>query len=416
MMACDGKKCNSCKSNEKGKRREKGNFINKWIPRIALIILFIAVILTYFKHGTDYSIELEQVLPEAETFHEIASNPLTFEGLKNDEKIGYAVVDQANAYGGPLTMVVGISLDGTVIGTAIADHNDTPTFIQIIHNKDYMKQFLNKKVDEPFSIEEDIQHVSGATFSSDGIAEAIAKGSHAVAEEQFGMTINKEDTKIQFGMKEIALLLILTLVIVGIKFRIKSMRWITMIGSLILLGFVFGSLVSLGNIASIFMGHFPPLKENIFWYLFFIGIPLLILILGKNIYCYWICPFGTIQELAAKIGGGKFRSKNKWINQHARKIKYILAYVALMIALITGSAGIASYEPFSTLFSMQGVGIQWFILPVVLFTSFFIFRFWCNFFCPISVANELILKLRRVVKRGGKSWKRRNDQKEKSSL
>jgi len=104
-----------------------------------------------------------------------------------------------------------------------------------------------------------------------------------------------------------------------------------------------------------------------------------------------------LQEITAKVGGGKFKCCNKAIEAKAAKLRYILIYVALIGAFLTKSPSFAGYEPFATLFGRQGFGIQWLILPVVIFSSFFISRFWCRFFCPGLIINEIILRPRKYI-------------------
>jgi polyferredoxin len=161
------------------------------------------------------------------------------------------------------------------------------------------------------------------------------------------------------------------------------------------------------------MGFFPSIRENLVWYLLLIGIPVITFAFGKNIYCFWLCPFGAVQELTAKLGGGKYKCRNKKMESKAKKIKYILFYIALLGAFLMRSPGFAGFEPFSALFSQQGTGIQWLILPLVLFTSLFIYRFWCRYFCPVWVANEVIWKLSRYIKKGVNEWKKKNKALEK---
>lgn len=359
---------------------------------------------------------MKSALPLAQSFQKMASTPLIFAGMAaqgNGQlvKVGYVVIDQAAGYGGPITVATGIDLTGKIVGAVIANHKDTPTFIQMITNHHYLDQFHGKNISDPLRLQRDIDGVSGATFSSRGIARAISQGSHGVARSQFGMVVPEEKASFQFGLKEAAVSSLLLLMLIGIKFRLMKLRGVTLLGGLIIIGFAFNTPISLANIAGVLMGYFPPLRENLVWYLLLMGIPLITFVLGRNVYCYWLCPFGAMQELTTKIGVGSLKCDDWRIEASARKIKYGLAYVALLGAFITRAPGLAGYEPFATLFALQGFGVQWFILPVVLFTSLVIPRFWCRYFCPVGVANELIWKLGRRLKdwqKGGGSWQKKN--------
>jgi len=49
------------------------------------------------------------------------------------------------------------------------------------------------------------------------------------------------------------------------------------------------------------------------------------------------------------------------------------------------------------MFSLNGVGIQWFILPVALIGSFFMSTFWCRFFCPCGHALTKLVQFRKKL-------------------
>lgn len=387
------------------------NYLTKIINFLAISTLVIALGSSWISGKDDLMPFVKKVLPEAQSLKIISTYPLVYEGVSRtqsykEEKIGYVVIDQANAYGGPIKIATGIDLKGHIIGAVIVSHNDTPSFIQIIMEHKYLDQFIGKSITEPLSITKDIDQVSGATYSSRGIAKAISQGSHAVATNQFSLDVPNEIVPFKFGPKESIILALVILMMIGVFLKIKRLRWVILIGSLIFIGFQYNTPISLANIASLFMGNFPAIRENLVWYVFLIGIPIITFIAGKNVYCYWLCPFGALQEITAKAGGGKLKC-NRTIELRAKKIRYILVYLALLGAFLTKSPGSASYEPFAILFGLQGFGVQWLILPVVLFTSLFISRFWCRFFCPGMVINEVILLLRKSVMRLGKRLRTR---------
>ncbi len=393
------------------------NNYNKFLTAAAVISLIIVLVVGYLIPADDMHQKIIKALPQAENFAKVETSPLIFKGTveKNRiiEKVGYVVVDEAAAYGGPIQIITGIDMKGNIVEVLISEHKDTPSFIRRVLDHKYLEQFPGKSVTDSISLNEDIDGVSGATFSSRGIAKAVSHGSHAVAESQFNFNINEKAEEFKFGFKEGIIAFLIILMIIGVKFKLKKLRWVTLLGGLIFIGFKYSTPISLGNIASVFMGFFPSIRENLVWYMLLIGIPVITFAFGKNIYCFWLCPFGAVQELTAKLGSGKYKCCNKKIESKAKKIKYILVYIALLGAFLLRSPGFAGFEPFSALFSQQGTGIQWLILPLVLFTSLFIYRFWCRYFCPVWVANEVIWKLSRYIKKEVNEWKKKNKALEK---
>lgn len=380
------------------------NLAKKIIVFAATAFLIISLVISWTSTDKDIDPYLSKVLPEAQSFQKIASSPAIYEGQKiyqdgKKEEIGCVVIDQSPGYGGQIKVVTGINLQGKIIGTAIADNKDTPSFISRILDLKFLDKFIGKDISDPLAIGKDIDSVSGATFSSRGITKAISLGSHAVARSQFGKEVNDETEPFKFGQKEIEVISLVILMMIGIKFKLKKMRWVTLICSLILIGFVYNTPISLANIAALLTGNLPSIRTNFIWYVLLVGIPVITLVAGKNVYCFWMCPFGALQEITAKIGGGKLQCCNKSINSWISKIRYILIYTALIGAVLTNSPSSAGYEPFATLFGLQGFGIQWLILPVVFFSSFFINRFWCRFFCPGFILNKLLLSIKSHVKK-----------------
>lgn len=95
-----------------------------------------------------------------------------FEGYRDDEVIGYAVQMLPRGYGGPVTMVVGIGLDGNTTGISIVSHGETPGLGSLIEDPEWQKQFKGKTKSDQLEVKKDIDSISGATIS----AKAVAKG------------------------------------------------------------------------------------------------------------------------------------------------------------------------------------------------------------------------------------------------
>ena len=166
-----------------------------------------------------------------------------------------------------------------------------------------------------------------------------------------------------------------------------------MTSAFILLGFHLNSSLSIAHFASILLGYFPSLTENTFWWILITGAILTAFLMRKNLYCYGICPFGNFQEFNYKVIGVNI-TLSKPVFKYMKNLVYVITWLALVIILLTKNPALGSYEPFPTLFSFQGLEIQWFILPAVVIGSFVLNRFFCRFFCPVGVILNLIIKFR----------------------
>lgn len=119
------------------------------------------------------------------------------------------------------------------------------------------------------------------------------------------------------------------------------------------------------------------------------------LIWGRGIFCGWICPFGTIQDMIYK-----FKSLFKFItfevpnNLHNKLIytKYIILSAIVISAIYTsGNNLLLEFEPFKTIienkFNTSTILILWSL--VLLSFVFFIERGFCRYLCPTGAALSL---------------------------
>lgn len=136
------------------------------------------------------------VLPEVETNEDfterediaariredVRSVDKIFEGFKNGELVGYAVQMLPRGYGGPITLMVGLSLEGVVTDISIVDHKETPGLGSYIENPAWSGQFRGKTAGDQLKVNKDIDSVSGATISSKAVTRGVkeALGAHAL--------------------------------------------------------------------------------------------------------------------------------------------------------------------------------------------------------------------------------------------
>ncbi|MBW1750988.1 MAG: hypothetical protein JRJ37_09885, partial [Deltaproteobacteria bacterium] len=122
---------------------------------------------------------------------------------------------------------------------------------------------------------------------------------------------------------------------------------------------------------------------------------------GKNVYCYRICPFFGVEFFLSKISGMRM-TPTPTFARNAKLVANSLLWAALMIIFLSRHPALGSYEPFAMMFSLEGIGIQWYILPLALIGSFFMSSFWCRFFCPAGNMLSHLVKFRRFIVKGQK--------------
>jgi len=306
---------------------------------------------------------------------------------------GYYVINSANGWGGPLLTATHIDPAGFIQDIMVLSHKETPSFFYKLQKKDFFLQFTGKNVSAPLLPKTDVDIISQATVSSRAFTQAIREGSHAIGKKIFNMKITEKQTEFIFGLNEILLIALIGMLAVAMFRKLKILRFIGMLGFFIFLGFYLNSSLSIAHIAALMLGYFPPFRTQLLWWILVAAVLLFALIWKKNIYCYGMCPFGNLQEFNAKISGINLAIAPKVI-KFLKPIPYVLTWAALMIIFLYSTPVLGAYEPFSTLFGLQGIEIQWLILPMVILGSFVIARFFCRYFCPLGIIMKIVIKMR----------------------
>lgn len=329
--------------------------------------------------------------------------PVVF-GIEGEQAEAGKVVVMAKGagYGGPL--IVGVKARRTGDGGKLSEivllsHKETPAFMQKLLHRSFFKKFAGKGVTDNFIVGDDIDAVSGATVSSQGFTAAIREAVHLGAENHLKLERTWAEPGWNFGSNELILILLFVLAYVGVYRKDKWGRYVrrmVMVGTLLFVGFYANASVNLGNLASIAMGYIPSLKQHPLWWIMMIGTIGSVVVVGRNIYCHQICPFKVIQDLLQKVSGTKLRIRPE-IQRKSRLLIYSLSWAALMLIFLSVHPALGSYEPFAMMFSLDGLGIQWYILPAALIGAFFVPSFWCRLFCPVGLFLNQIVRARRAI-------------------
>ena len=112
----------------------------------------------------------QSVLSEASTLSEITEEGyLGFIGYDEEENVvGYVFVHSAKGYGGDVTAIVGVDMNGCIAGVVLKAPDETPGLGANVAKESYTSQFIGK------SDASGVDAVSGATYSSKA-AEAAVK-------------------------------------------------------------------------------------------------------------------------------------------------------------------------------------------------------------------------------------------------
>jgi hypothetical protein len=286
--------------------------------------------------------------------------------------------------------------DGKVHEVIPIDHKETPAFAKKIEDAKYRTQFIGKSVADDFIVGVDINAVSGATVTTMAAAEAVRKGAHLAAIEKFKMEPKWKKAPWKFGLDEILILVIFALAFIPAVYQKKPWKYIYLSATIGIVGFYLNAAISVGSLSGLLMGYIPGITDHLIWWILVVGTVLGIVLLGKNVYCFRICPFYGVQFLISKLGGNRF-NPSPVILKYSKSVANFLLWTALMTSFLASHPALGSYEPFAMMFSLNGVGIQWFLLPLALIGSFFMSTFWCRFFCPCGHALTKLRQYRKKI-------------------
>ncbi|HHY60442.1 MAG TPA: 4Fe-4S binding protein [Clostridia bacterium] len=365
---------------------------------VALVLLWAGIVHQRLGSREHTLVLLQEVFPAAVSYQPAGGKYPAYRVLDEQQRpVGYAVLAQASGYGGPLTVLVGLDAGGKVVRVQITRHHETPLYLKLVLEEGFLERFYGKTFGDPLVLGQDLDGVSGATVSAQGIAAAVGKAVRQVGVEEFGLAL-PEPEPAAWGAEEWILLAMFVTALVGMKYGWTKMRGALLAFSVFFLGFRLGASLNLGNIASLISGNVPAFPERPSWHLLVGGTLLVVLGTGRNWYCAWLCPFGAVQEgIHRVLSLLKYPVPRRYL-AWAVPLRLTLTWLALLLAFLFVNPSIAGYEPFAAFFSGRAHAGQWLLMGLVLFLSLFYYRLWCRFFCPTGAVLDLAAAVRGRIK------------------
>lgn len=380
------------------------------LPRCLLILAALVSLAAAWVYGRifyDASVEryLAFALPHATKFQLLCFDPgeklCLFEGHNDENRlVGYVAAVEGRGYGGPMTVVAGWSKEGSLLTLGVPKHKEDAPWFRLLENRGFLQQYVGKKDTDPLELTRDIDTVSGATVSSYGVAEGVLKARELVA-KQLGHTIPaRVAPAVKLGLPEEFLLLGFGWVVVVRTWRFfagkKWRRAPSLVFGFIVLGIWLGQPLSLVNFTAWMVGYPPAVYNNVLLYVLVFGTIGLAVALGKNVYCFWLCPFSAVQEGARLLTGSKIQP-NESCRKRLTWVRYLLLWLALLMAFMFRTPSFTVYEPWTALFTLKGSEAQWVLVAVTLVGAMLVHNLWCAYLCPVGALLEILLKARSRV-------------------
>ena len=261
---------------------------------------------------------------------------------------------------------------------------------------------LDRSPADGFEVGRDVDAVTGATFSSRGLALAAREAALAVAERGATRSAGAR-VPVRFGVPEGVLVLLLAAGALGRhrpRLALRTRRLLrvgTLLAGLATIGFLWNRPWTISFPTRLLAGDWPSWTTHLYWYVLLAGTLLAFDRTGKNPYCPWVCPFGAAQDVIGLAGGARRRRVPSallftWVKRG-------LLWLAVLLGLLHRSPGATSYEVFAAFFRLSGTGFQYAILGFVLAAAVFVSRPFCSWLCPVDAVERAVRPVRVSVLR-----------------
>lgn len=298
-------------------------------------------------------------------------------------------------YGGPVPLKIHIGKDGKLTAIEAEPNAESPDFFD--RAKELFSRWQGKSIDEAMA--EDVDAVSGATFSSKAIIRNVQRGlayakQHGLADGGNGAQEESAERTVATGWtlgSIVALIAVLLGAVVPLFTNNRRLHLVQLVVNVVVLGLWTGTFVSYTLFLRLFAGGVSLSAIGA------LAAPLLMLIVAllyplagrSGHYCAHVCPFGSAQELAGKLSRRKLRITPR-VLRVLTALRNLL-WGVLMALLLTGTCTAwIDYELF-TAFIYSSASV-WVIVLAMLFLvlSVWVLRPYCRFVCPTGALMKSV--------------------------
>ncbi|WP_278906169.1 FMN-binding protein [Leyella stercorea] len=306
-----------------------------------------------------------------------------------------ALAKDVQGYGGPVPLKIHIDKEGRLTAIEAEPNAESPSFFD--RAKELFSRWQGKTIDEAMA--EDVDAVSGATFSSKAIIRNVQRGlayakQHGLADGGKGAQEESAERTVATGWtlgSIVALIAVLLGAVVPLFTNNRRLHLVQLVVNVVVLGLWTGTFVSYTLFLRLFAGGVSLSAIGT------LAAPLLMLIVAllyplagrSGHYCAHVCPFGSAQELAGKLSRRKLRITPR-VLRVLTALRNLL-WGVLMALLLTGTCSAwIDYELF-TAFIYSSASV-WVIVLAMLFLvlSVWVPRPYCRFVCPTGALMKSV--------------------------
>jgi len=339
--------------------------------------------------------DIKKVFPKAASFsHQL--DPVDHYILQdsNGKGVGIAFITsdippEVRGYNGEIDVLVGMDPSGKITGVNILSHKENAEYMNMVISGGFLNKFVGRSLESGM---DDIDAVTGATVSSTAIKQDIQTAAFVIFKD---LTPRSNPVDL-LPVAGVSVLLLGVIAAISMP-RKRWLRYVVWPLSILVAGVWLNSPITIGNFVDIRNGILPSYLPLIILLAFALGAALI----KGNFYCAYVCPFGSLQELAGRAKTPKCRP-SETAHRNASWLKWIILLMTVF-AIATSVDAFRSIEPFALFFSRTYQPIVWAQAGIILLGSLFVIRPWCKYFCPTGAVLGLICqishKMRRHIRR-----------------
>lgn len=284
------------------------------------------------------------------------------------------IADDITGFAGATPVEIKI-VNGKIAEVTALPNEETKGFFQSVIDAGLFKSWERLTPEE--AVAKQVDAVSGATYSSTAVIKTV----------NLTLAKNIKDLKSASPFNAllnwkfiITLLAILSAVVIPFLFKNRMARTAQLIVNVAVIGLWSHCFISMSLIINCISNGFD-LATGL--------IPAILLIIafifplfGKTShYCNWVCPFGSLQELAGKTNKHKIKMSPR-ITKSLDNFRQALWVCILLIMMLGAGFELLDYEAFSAFMFNQASTAVLILAGTFIVLSIFVPRPYCRFVCP----------------------------------